>query len=73
MPAGAPYLDSKGDLTLGINRLGAEADQRGAGSLEVLILQSQLLEAIVVEDFGRTARVDKGSLNQEVLQLQGEH
>ena len=62
----------EGDLPLRVHWLGAEAYKRSSGSLKVLVLEFKLLKAIIVQNLGRTAWVDKDSLNQEVLQLQGE-
>jgi len=73
LPGGASYLDSEGDLPLRVHRFRAEADERSSGSLEVFVPEFQLLKAIVVQDLGRAAWIDKDSLDQEVLQLQGKH
>ena len=64
---GASYLDFKGDFALRVHWLRAETHQRGAGCLEILILESHLLEAIIVEDLRRALVIHQYSMNQEVL------
>ena len=41
--------------------------------MEVPVLEFQLLKAVVVQDLGRADWIDKDSMDQEVLQLQGKH
>ena len=63
----ASDLDFEGYSALRVFGLRAETHQRGAGCLEILIFETHLLEAIIVEDLRRAPGIHQYSLNQEVL------